>query len=33
MGIGTGGIIPEGEARPGRDADLSPAFNAEMKNE
>jgi hypothetical protein len=30
--IGTGGPFPGDKARPGRDADHSPAFSAEIKN-
>jgi hypothetical protein len=30
---GTGGSIPRGKARPGRDADHSPPSSAEVKNE
>jgi hypothetical protein len=30
---GTGGPFPGGKARPGRDADHSPASSAEVKNE
>jgi hypothetical protein len=31
--LGTGGLFPEGKARPGRDADHSPLFSAEVKYE
>jgi hypothetical protein len=31
--MGTGGSIPEGKARPGRDADHSPPSSAEVKEE
>jgi hypothetical protein len=31
--MGTGGPFPGGKARPGRDADHSPRFSAEVKNE
>jgi hypothetical protein len=31
--MGTGGPFPGGKARPGRDADHSPPYSAEVKNE
>jgi hypothetical protein len=31
--MGTGGSLPRGKARPGRDADHSPPSSAEVKNE
>jgi hypothetical protein len=31
--MGTGGPFPGGKARPGRDADHSPPFSAEVENE
>jgi hypothetical protein len=31
--MGTGGSFPGGKARPGRDADHSPLFSAEVKYE
>jgi hypothetical protein len=31
--VGTGGCLPGGKARPGRDADLSPPSSAEVKKE
>jgi hypothetical protein len=31
--MGTGGPFPGGKARPGRDADHSPPFSAEVVNE
>jgi hypothetical protein len=31
--MGTGGSFPGGKARPGRDADHSPPYSAEVKNE
>jgi hypothetical protein len=31
--VGTGGPFPGGKARPGRDADHSPPFSAEVGNE
>jgi hypothetical protein len=31
--MGTGGPFPGGKARPGRDADHSPASSAEVENE
>jgi hypothetical protein len=31
--MGTGGLIPRGKARPGRDADHSPPSSAEVVNE
>jgi hypothetical protein len=31
--MGTGGPFPGGKARPGRDADHSPTYSADVKNE
>jgi hypothetical protein len=31
--MGTGGPFPGGKARPGRDADHSPPYSAEVENE